>query len=107
MAGKLPRMIVEHSLHPQFLSNTYVVAAEDGGEALFIDAGGPMEPLFGATERRSPKPTAILLTPHHSDHNSEVPAIHERWPHLPVYADPREEIEGAAAFEDGTYAGLD
>ena len=30
----------------QFLSNTYLLAAQAGGEALFIDAGGPMEPLF-------------------------------------------------------------
>ena len=35
-------------MHAQFLSNTYLVAAAQGGEALFVDAGGPMEPLFEA-----------------------------------------------------------
>ena len=41
-------------MHPQFLSNTYLVAAEPGGEAFFVDAGGPMEPLFEAVERARP-----------------------------------------------------
>ncbi len=35
-------MIVETSMHPQFLSNTYLVADGDGGPAFFVDAGGPM-----------------------------------------------------------------
>ena len=35
-------------MHPQYLSNTYLVAAQPGGEAFFVDAGGPMEPLFEA-----------------------------------------------------------
>src|ERR1044071_3606315 len=39
-------MILERSMHPQFLSNTFLVAAQPGGEAFFVDSGGPMEPLF-------------------------------------------------------------
>ncbi len=100
-------MIVERSMHPQFLSNTYLVAAEDGGEALFIDAGGPMDPLFEAAERRGLTPTAVLLTHHHFDHISEVGAIRERWPDIRVLADEREGIEDAEPFADGSYAGLD
>jgi hydroxyacylglutathione hydrolase len=107
MAGKLPPMIVERSLHPQFLSNTYLVAAGDGGEAAFVDAGGPLEPLFEAAERRRLTPTAVLLTHHHYDHVSELGAIRERWPDVRVYADEREGIEGAEPFADGSYAGLD
>jgi glyoxylase-like metal-dependent hydrolase (beta-lactamase superfamily II) len=100
-------MIVERSLHPQFLSNTYVVAAADGGDALFIDAGGPMQPLFEAVEQRGLTPSVVLLTHHHFDHVSELDAIRQRWPDVAVYADPREEIEGAEPFADGSYAGLD
>ena len=100
-------MIVERSLHPQFLSNTYLVAAEEGGEALFIDAGGPMEPLFEAVERLGLTPTVVLLTHHHFDHVSEVDAIRERWPDVRVLADAREGIENAEPFADGTYAGLE
>ena len=44
-------MIVERSSHPQFVSNTYLVADGDGGPAFFIDAGGPVEPLIEAAER--------------------------------------------------------
>jgi glyoxylase-like metal-dependent hydrolase (beta-lactamase superfamily II) len=100
-------MIVERSLHPQFLSNTYLLASEDGAEALFIDAGGPLEPLFEAVERRGLTPTVVLLTHHHYDHVCELDAIKERWPDVRVYADEREGIEGAGPFADGAYAGLD
>ena len=34
-------MLLERALHPQFVSNTYLVAAEPGGDAVLIDAGGP------------------------------------------------------------------
>ena len=34
-------MIIERSLHPDWLSNTYLVADESGGKAVAIDAGGP------------------------------------------------------------------
>jgi glyoxylase-like metal-dependent hydrolase (beta-lactamase superfamily II) len=83
-------MILERSMHPQFLSNTYLVAAEPGGEAFFVDAGGPMEPLFEAVERHGLTPTHVLLTHHHHDHVSEVPAILERWPDAEVLIHPAE-----------------
>jgi hydroxyacylglutathione hydrolase len=83
-------MILERSMHPQFLSNTYLVAAEPGGEAFFVDAGGPMEPLFDAARRHDLTPTHVLLTHHHHDHVSEVPAIKERWPGVEVLIHPAE-----------------
>jgi hydroxyacylglutathione hydrolase len=83
-------MILERSMHPQFLSNTYLVAAEPGGEAFFVDAGGPMEPLFEAAERHDLTPTHVLLTHHHFDHVSEVPQILERWPDAQVLIHPAE-----------------
>jgi glyoxylase-like metal-dependent hydrolase (beta-lactamase superfamily II) len=100
-------MIIERSLNDQFLSNTYLLAAEDGGEALFIDAGGPMEPLFEQVQQRGLTPTVVLLTHHHYDHISELGAIKERWPDVRVYADEREGIDDTEPFADGTYAGLD
>lgn len=100
-------MITERSLNDQFLSNTYLVAAGEGGEALFIDAGGPLEPLFEAVARLGLTPTVVLLTHHHFDHISELDAIRQRWPDVRVYADEREGIENTEPFADGTYAGLD
>jgi hydroxyacylglutathione hydrolase len=90
-------MILERSMHPQFLSNTYLVAAEPGGEAFFVDAGGPMEPLLDAVRRHDLTPTHVLLTHHHHDHVSEVPAIKERWPDVEVLIHPAERDQVAEA----------
>src|ERR1700754_815073 len=95
-------MILERSMHPQFLSNTFLVAARDGGEAFFVDAGGPMEPLLQAAERRGLTPTHVLLTHHHFDHVSEVPKILERWPDAQVLIHPleRDLVETATGTMD-------
>ncbi|WCB91968.1 Hydroxyacylglutathione hydrolase [Baekduia alba] len=83
-------MILERSMHPQFLSNTFLVAAEPGGEAFFVDAGGPLEPLFDKVAEHDLTPTHVLLTHHHFDHVSEVPQIVERWPDVQVLIHPLE-----------------
>jgi len=83
-------MIVEHASHPQFLSNTYLVADGVGGPAFFVDAGGPVEGLIATAERLGLEPTHVLLTHHHFDHVSEVPALRERWPELEVLIHPLE-----------------
>jgi hydroxyacylglutathione hydrolase len=84
-------MILERSMHPDFLSNTFLVAAEPGGEAFFVDAGGPMDPLFAKVEELDLTPTHVLLTHHHFDHVSEVPKILERWPDAQVLIHPLEQ----------------
>jgi hydroxyacylglutathione hydrolase len=102
-------MIVEHSTHPQFLSNTYLVADGRGGPAFFVDAGGPVEPLIDAGERAGLEPTHVLLTHHHYDHVSEVGALRERWPKLEVLISPieRDLLGGVAgAGTDGAAADL-
>jgi hydroxyacylglutathione hydrolase len=83
-------MIVEHATHPQFLSNTYLVADGAGGPAFFIDAGGPVDGLIETADRLGLNPTHVLLTHHHFDHVSEVPALRERWPRLEVLINPLE-----------------
>jgi glyoxylase-like metal-dependent hydrolase (beta-lactamase superfamily II) len=91
-------MIVEHATHPQFVSNTYLVADGEGGPAFFVDAGGPVEPLIDAADRLALTPTHVLLTHHHYDHVSEVEALRERWPKLEVLISTRERdlLEAAA-----------
>ena len=44
-------MRVDRSMHPDWLSNAYLVWAEPGGEALFVDSGAPLEPLLEIVER--------------------------------------------------------
>ena len=99
-------MIVERATHPQFLSNTYLVADGEGGPAFFVDAGGPVEPLIEAAERLGLTPTHVLLTHHHFDHVSEVGKLRERWPELEVLISPRERelLEGADAAGAGAAA---
>src|SRR5436305_5539876 len=103
-------MIVERSTHPQFISNTYLVADGAGGPAFFVDAGGPVEPLIEAAERRGLAPTHVLLTHHHFDHVSEVGALRARWPAIEVLISPAERNllagagAGAGGGEDGSAA---
>jgi hydroxyacylglutathione hydrolase len=91
-------MIVEHSSHPQFVSNTYLVADSNGGPAFFVDAGGPVRPLIEAAERLGLTPTHVLLTHHHFDHVSDVAELRQRWPELQVLisATERQLLDSAA-----------
>jgi glyoxylase-like metal-dependent hydrolase (beta-lactamase superfamily II) len=92
-------MIVEHTTHPQFLSNTYLVADGEGGPGFFVDAGGPVESLIETAERLGVEPTHVLLTHHHFDHVSEVGTLRKRWPKLEVLIHPLELelLDGIAA----------
>jgi glyoxylase-like metal-dependent hydrolase (beta-lactamase superfamily II) len=92
-------MLVERASHPQFISNTYLLADGAGGPAFFIDAGGPVEPLIDAAERLELTPTHTLLTHHHFDHVSEVGKLRQRWPDLQVLISGRERqlLEGSVA----------
>ncbi len=44
-------MSVERSMHPDWLSNAYLIADAPGGTAVFVDSGAPLEPLFEAVDR--------------------------------------------------------
>ena len=61
-------MLIERSMHPQWLSNAYLLAAEPGGAAVFVDSGAPLEPLHAAVEREGLTPTHLLTTHSHPDH---------------------------------------
>jgi hydroxyacylglutathione hydrolase len=55
-------------MHPQYLSNAYVVADREGGDALFVDSGAALEPLLAAVERWGVTPRHVLRTHAHADH---------------------------------------
>jgi hydroxyacylglutathione hydrolase len=96
-------MILERSLHPQFVSNTFLIADGRGGPGIFVDAGGPVAPLIEAADRLRLEPTHVLLTHHHYDHVCELPLLRERWPALEVLISPRErELLGEQDAEIGT-----
>src|SRR5919106_5571530 len=90
-------MIVERSMSPQWLSNTYLVAAARGGEAFLVDAVGPVAPLISKAGELDLDVTPVLLTHHHHDHVAELGEVLERWPDAAVLAHPQERVPGTTA----------
>jgi glyoxylase-like metal-dependent hydrolase (beta-lactamase superfamily II) len=78
-------VLVERSLHPRYLSNAYLVADHDGGAALYVDSGAPLEPLQSAAQRWRVEPEVVLRTHSHADH-----VEHEGELGLPVETGPAE-----------------
>jgi hydroxyacylglutathione hydrolase len=86
-------MIVERSMSDPWLSNTYLVADEDAGEAVLIDAGGPVAPLLELLQGRGLRLNQVLLTHHHHDHIAELDAVLARHPGTPVLIHPLERAQ--------------
>jgi hydroxyacylglutathione hydrolase len=61
-------MLVARSMHPEWLSNAYLVADEEGGSAVYVDSGAPLEPLLEAAERWGVRPSHVLRTHGDADH---------------------------------------
>ena len=71
-----------------WLSNAYLVADREGGTAVYVDSGAPLEPLRRAAEAWGVRPEAVLRTHAHPDH-----VAHEAELRLPV-------VTGAGRFGD-------
>jgi hydroxyacylglutathione hydrolase len=69
-------------MHPEWLSNAYLVADEEGGAAFFVDSGADMKPLLAAAQRWRVEPSYVLRTHSHHDH-----VLHEAELGLPVRMD--------------------
>ncbi len=65
-------------MHPEWLSNTYLVADEEGGKGVIVDSGGPSEPILEVVERHGVEVGELLLTHHHHDHVAENHVYKER-----------------------------
>jgi hydroxyacylglutathione hydrolase len=61
-------MLVERSMHPDWLSNAYLVWDEGTRDAFFVDSGAPLEPLIEMAEREGLTVTTLLTTHRHPDH---------------------------------------
>ena len=79
-------------MHPEWLSNAYLVADEEGGAAFFVDSGADVKPLLAAAERWDVQPQYVLRTHSHHDH-----IVHEDELGLPVRMDALE--VGGLRFE--------
>ena len=69
-------------MHPDWLSNAFLVADEEGGTAVYVDSGAPLQPLRAAAERWRVEPKLVLRTHAHHDH-----VEHEAELGLPVRTD--------------------
>jgi glyoxylase-like metal-dependent hydrolase (beta-lactamase superfamily II) len=83
-------VIIERSMHDEWLSNTYVVADELGGSAVIIDAGGPVQPLLQFISRGQFMVTHVLLTHHHYDHVAELTQLQQAYPDAQTLIHPLE-----------------
>ena len=83
-------MILERSMNPDFLSNTYLVGEDGGGAGFFVDAGGPVEELLAKARELGLDVTHVLLTHHHYDHVVELPKILAAFPDAQVLIHPLE-----------------
>ena len=83
-------------MHPDWLSNAYVIALEEGGPAVFVDSGADIEPLVAAVEEWGVRPVALLRTHTHHDHIVNEDELAGRY-EIPVIAEPGEwEWDGLA-----------
>ena len=72
-------MLIDRSMHPEWLSNAYLLADEPGGTAVFIDSGAPLGPLHEVVEREGLNVTHLLTTHSHSDHVAGDAELVERY----------------------------
>jgi hydroxyacylglutathione hydrolase len=82
-------VLIERSMHPDWLSNSFVIADKEGGTALFVDSGADIAPLVAAAERWGATPAAILRTHSHADHVVHEAELRERYG-VDVVAEPGE-----------------
>lgn len=85
-------MIVERSMHAEYLSNAYLIADEPGGSAVFIDTGAPIDPLMRRAGELDVSVTHVLNTHDHHDHTAYNIELLERFDAQLLTADD---------FEDG------
>jgi len=65
-------------MHPEWLSNAYLIGDEPGGHGVILDSGAPSEPLLEAIDRHELTVGHLLLTHHHHDHVAENHVYKER-----------------------------
>jgi hydroxyacylglutathione hydrolase len=72
-------VIVERSMHPEWLSNAYLIGDTEGGTGVFVDSGAPLRPLFDAASKHGLRITHLLTTHADADHIAGDDAIRGRY----------------------------
>ena len=96
------RVIVERTMDSEWLSNAYLIGDGDGGAAIAIDSGAPLDPHFKTLENRRLRLQAILTTHRHFDHAGGNGELH-RQTGAPIFALEAEvpHVEGAEPLVGG------
>jgi len=89
-------MIVERTENPQWLSNAYLVADQEGGKGVLIDGNDELGPLLERAEQDGIEITHILVTHPHLDHVAGLAEAREKLGGPPMVAHP----EAAAEIEE-------
>jgi hydroxyacylglutathione hydrolase len=76
-------------MHPDWLSNAFVIADREGGTAVFVDSGPDIGPLVAAVEAWGATPAAVLRTHSHHDHVENEDELASRYG-VPVISTPGE-----------------
>jgi hydroxyacylglutathione hydrolase len=95
-------MVLDSALSEGFLTRTYLVG--DGkGKAFFVDAGGALGSLVAKARADGLEVTHVILTHHHHDHVSDLPALREAFPGAEVLIHPSEAdlVEGVTGTVEG------
>ena len=95
-------MLLKRCMNDDFLSCTYLVG-NGSGDAFFVDAGGPVQPLIEAATTQELKVSHVLLTHHHYDHVSQLGEITAAFPGIEVLIHPLEAdlVEGVTGTIEG------
>ncbi len=67
-----------------FDANCYLLIAEDGRQAILIDAPDPIEPMIDLAARLGVVPELLVHTHGHVDHMAGNEALKRRWPNLKI-----------------------
>ncbi len=81
---------IERTIHPTWLSNSYLVYDDASRRGVLIDSGGPPGPLLAVIAKQGLRIDHILTTHHHGDHVANHEALRERLK-ATILAHPREQ----------------
>lgn len=96
-------MRVIRSMHPGWLSNTWLLADREGGKACLIDSGGPTEAIDQAIADWQVELLYVLCSHHHYDHIANNRHYLEHYnAQIAAHPSELERIDGGSlALEDG------
>jgi glyoxylase-like metal-dependent hydrolase (beta-lactamase superfamily II) len=82
-------VLVERTMHREWLSNAFAVAGREGGTAVIVDSGPDPAPLVAAVEGWGATVAALLRTHSHHDHVVHEDELRARYD-VAVIAEPGE-----------------